>query len=133
MALVRSSSASSTKSHTRDYSPRGHTLRGFETRFFDERVNHDRAACSKILFQLLLEAYASDFRVTSSSNTNTEEISFSYSRYYSLTDQKFLLHYSFSRARLLVNNSLVSLHTCLAAFSKPLGDLPLNRSRFGKK
>lgn len=42
-------------------------------------------------------------------------------------------HYSFSKARLFVRSSLVSLHTCLAAFSNPLGDFPLNKSRFGKK
>lgn len=41
--------------------------------------------------------------------------------------------YNFSSALLLVNNSLVNLHTCLAAFSKALGALPLNRSKCGKK
>lgn len=42
-------------------------------------------------------------------------------------------HYNFSRALVFVRSSRVSLQTCLAAFSSPLGDLPLKRSKFGKK
>jgi len=40
---------------------------------------------------------------------------------------------SFSSERVFVSSSLVRRHTCLAAFSNALGDLPLKRSRLGKK